>query len=94
MFTGIVERTGKVVSFTSADGGGDDPARAREQQARALDKHHRLHALLRHTLDAELVGDEPVLGQDVPQELELLGIPYTGAGPGCLAVCYDKSMVR
>jgi D-alanine-D-alanine ligase len=26
--------------------------------------------------------------------LEMLGIPYTGAGPQCLAYCYDKSLVR
>ncbi|MEM0262036.1 MAG: D-alanine--D-alanine ligase, partial [Nitrososphaerota archaeon] len=26
--------------------------------------------------------------------LDILGIPYTGAGPRCLAYCYDKSLVR
>jgi D-alanine-D-alanine ligase len=30
----------------------------------------------------------------VPAILESLGIPYTGAGPQCLAFCYDKSLVR
>ncbi|MHB9029281.1 MAG: methyltransferase domain-containing protein [Candidatus Latescibacterota bacterium] len=30
----------------------------------------------------------------VPALLEMLGIPYTGAGPQCLAYCYDKSLVR
>ena len=30
----------------------------------------------------------------VPAYLELLGIPYTGAGPSCLGLCYDKSMIR
>lgn len=30
----------------------------------------------------------------VPAALEMLGIPYTGAGPQCLAFCYDKSLVR
>lgn len=30
----------------------------------------------------------------VPAILEMLNIPYTGAGPQCLASCYDKSMVR
>lgn len=30
----------------------------------------------------------------VPALLEALGIPYTGAGPQCLAFCYDKSLVR
>jgi len=30
----------------------------------------------------------------LPALLDLLGIPYTGAGPACLALCYDKSVVR
>jgi D-alanine-D-alanine ligase len=30
----------------------------------------------------------------IPALLEMLGIPYTGAGPQCLAFCYDKSLVR
>ena len=30
----------------------------------------------------------------VPAILEILKIPYTGAGPQCLAFCYDKSLVR
>jgi D-alanine-D-alanine ligase len=30
----------------------------------------------------------------VTSVLEILGIPYTGAGPQCLAFCYDKSLVR
>ncbi|HUT28889.1 MAG TPA: methyltransferase domain-containing protein [Sedimentisphaerales bacterium] len=30
----------------------------------------------------------------VPALLETLGISYTGAGPQCLAFCYDKSLVR
>ncbi len=30
----------------------------------------------------------------VPSYLEMLGVPYTGAGPSCLGVCYDKSMIR
>ena len=30
----------------------------------------------------------------VPAYLEMLGIPYTGAGPSCLGLCYDKSLVR
>lgn len=29
-----------------------------------------------------------------PAMLEVLGIPYTGADPQCLAYCYDKSLVR
>jgi D-alanine-D-alanine ligase len=30
----------------------------------------------------------------VPAFLEMLGIPYTGSNPQCLAYCYDKSLIR
>jgi D-alanine-D-alanine ligase len=30
----------------------------------------------------------------VPALLEMLGIPYTGAGPSCLALCFNKALVR
>lgn len=30
----------------------------------------------------------------VPALLEMTGLPYTGAGPACLGMCYDKSLVR
>jgi len=30
----------------------------------------------------------------IPSLLEVLGCPYTGSGPQCLAFCYDKSLVR
>lgn len=30
----------------------------------------------------------------IPSLLEVLGIPYSGSGPQCLAYCYDKSLVR
>ncbi|MCB9663397.1 MAG: methyltransferase domain-containing protein [Alphaproteobacteria bacterium] len=30
----------------------------------------------------------------VPALLEVLGVPYTGAGPSCLGLCYDKGLVR
>lgn len=30
----------------------------------------------------------------VPAMLELLGIPYSGSTPKCLAICYDKAKVR
>lgn len=30
----------------------------------------------------------------VPAFLEMLGIPYTGAGPACLAMCYNKNLIR
>jgi D-alanine-D-alanine ligase len=30
----------------------------------------------------------------VPAYLETLDVPYSGAGPGCLGLCYNKSLVR
>ncbi|KAJ3302433.1 hypothetical protein HDV03_004977 [Kappamyces sp. JEL0829] len=30
----------------------------------------------------------------IPAILEMLGIPYSGAGPNCLAFCYDKGLVN
>lgn len=30
----------------------------------------------------------------VPSLLEMLKIPYTGAGPSCLSICYNKALVR
>src|SRR4051794_16722327 len=40
-----------------AHGGRNDLAREREQQARALDQHDRVQALLRHVLNAEDAGE-------------------------------------
>ena len=30
----------------------------------------------------------------VPALLETLGLPYSGASPACMAICYDKQIVR
>src|SRR5690606_26233663 len=30
----------------------------------------------------------------IPALLEMLSIPYSGAGPACLGLCYDKALVR
>lgn len=38
--------------------------------------------------------NDPTKELHVPAMLEQLNIPYTGAGPQCLAFCYDKSLVR
>lgn len=38
--------------------------------------------------------NRPPLELHVPALLELLEVPYSGAAPGCLALCYDKSAVR
>ncbi|MBI5345752.1 MAG: methyltransferase domain-containing protein [Chlamydiae bacterium] len=32
--------------------------------------------------------------QHVPAILEMLQIPYSGAGPNCLGICYNKTLVR
>ena len=39
------------------------------------------------------VGDDAFLELHVPAFLEMLGIPYSGAGPSCLGLCYNKSLV-
>lgn len=38
--------------------------------------------------------NDPRLELHVPALIEAMGLPYTGAGPQCLAFCYDKSLVR
>jgi D-alanine-D-alanine ligase len=30
----------------------------------------------------------------IPALLEILGVPYTGAGPACLGLCYNKNLIR
>ncbi len=39
-------------------------------------------------------NNDPFKELHVPARLEMLGIPYTGAGPSALAACYDKGLVR
>jgi D-alanine-D-alanine ligase len=39
-------------------------------------------------------GNNPRRESHVPALLELIGIPYTGGGPRCLEVCYDKLLVQ
>lgn len=38
--------------------------------------------------------NDPKKELHIPALLEVLGIPYTGSSPQCLAFCYDKSLVR
>ena len=38
--------------------------------------------------------NQPLQELHVPALLDMLGLPYSGAGPQCLAHCYDKSLVR
>jgi D-alanine-D-alanine ligase len=39
-------------------------------------------------------SNDPQKELHVPALLEMLGIPYTGSGPQCLAFCYDKALIR
>ena len=39
-------------------------------------------------------NNDPFKELHVPALLEMLAIPYTGAGPSALAACYDKGLVR
>jgi D-alanine-D-alanine ligase len=68
-----------------------------------LDRHETLFEDLRKkALKTDLVlnlcdegfYNDPTKELHVPAMLEQLNIPYTGAGPQCLAYCYDKSLVR
>ena len=38
--------------------------------------------------------NDAIMELHVPALLEIMGVPYTGGGPQCLAYCYDKSLVR
>lgn len=38
--------------------------------------------------------NNPEEEKNIPEMLEIFGIPYTGAGPECMEICYDKSHVR
>jgi len=66
-----------------------------------LDNHAKLiENLKRHppqfvfNLCDEGFRNEAILEAHVPAYLDMLGIPYTGAGIGCLTMCYDKSLVH
>ncbi|MGB5258244.1 MAG: methyltransferase domain-containing protein [Woeseiaceae bacterium] len=39
-------------------------------------------------------NNDPTKELHVPSLLEMMGIPYSGGNPQCLAYCYDKSLVR
>ncbi len=38
--------------------------------------------------------NDPKKELHVPAMLEVMGVPYTGSNPQCLAHCYDKSLIR
>ncbi len=66
-----------------------------------LDDHNRvLEALRTHPPELVLNFCDTGFCNDARRELELaayldlLGIPYTGAGPAAMVLCYDKALVR
>jgi D-alanine-D-alanine ligase len=72
-----------------------------EYQFRYLDNHASLLAELRSqrpqfvlNLCDEGFDNDAFMELHVPALLEMLRIPYSGAGPSCLGFCYNKSLVR
>jgi D-alanine-D-alanine ligase len=68
---------------------------------RFLDNHASLLADLRAqrpqfvlNLCDEGFDNDAFMELHVPAVLEMLDIPYSGAGPACLGLCYDKALVR
>jgi D-alanine-D-alanine ligase len=68
---------------------------------RFLDNHASLFADLRASrphfvlnLCDEGFNNDAFMEMHVPAMLEMLDIPYSGAGPACLGLCYNKSLVR
>lgn len=79
----------------------DALAELTQYRFRYLDNHARLFqdlmdnppALVFNLCD-EGYNNDAFKELHVPAMLDMLGIPYTGAGPACLAHCYDKALVR
>lgn len=68
---------------------------------RYINNHAHLHNELRNNppqfvfnLCDEGYMNDPFMELHVPALLEMLGIPYTGAGPACLGLCYNKALVN
>jgi D-alanine-D-alanine ligase len=68
---------------------------------RFLDNHASLFAELRASRPHfvmnfcdEGFNNDAFMEMHVPALLEMLDIPYSGAGPSCLGLCYNKSLVR
>jgi len=66
-----------------------------------LDNHAGLLAALRNdppqfvfNLCDEGYGNDAFKELHIPAVLEMLGIPYSGAGPACLGLCYNKALIR
>jgi D-alanine-D-alanine ligase len=65
-----------------------------------IDNHASLVSLLRGqppefvlNLCDEGFNNDAFMELHVPSFLEMLGVPYSGAGPACLATCYNKAAV-
>jgi len=68
---------------------------------RYLDNHASLYAELRANRPHfvlnfcdEGFNNDAFMEMHLPALLEMLDIPYSGAGPACLGLCYNKSLVR
>jgi D-alanine-D-alanine ligase len=68
---------------------------------RYIDTHQGLLSELRRdppkfvlNLCDEGYNNDAFMELHVPAMLEMLGIPYSGAGPTCLGLCFNKSLVR
>ncbi|MEX0822643.1 MAG: methyltransferase domain-containing protein [Rhodothermales bacterium] len=67
-----------------------------------VDDHAKLVDRIKELSDLDFVlnlcdegyMNDPRKEMHVPALLDVAGVPYSGAGPQCLAFCYDKSLVR
>lgn len=69
-----------------------------------LDSHNSLHESMKKlpkdkkhfvfNLCDEGFDNDALKELHVPAILEMIGLPYSGAGPSCLAYCYDKGIVN
>ena len=65
-----------------------------------LENHDTLFSELRSrrpqfvfNLCDEGFSNDPIMEAHIPAVMEMLDIPYSGAGPGCLTLCYNKSYI-
>lgn len=72
-----------------------------EYEVTVLDDHARLLDAFRRNPPDMVVNfcdtgfrNIPTLELNIPAYLELLGVPYTGAPPAAMVICYDKAIVR
>lgn len=65
-----------------------------DQHASLIDDIRDVDADLVFNLCDEGYGNDAFKELHVPAFLEMLDLPYTGAGPACLGACYDKALVR